>query len=224
FPAPDPVLPAELLEEPDDVPLPLRSAAAGQPGRGDARLGGASATARVGPRARAAAQCGEGAAQPGRAAARAAGAAAARHRAAVGRLHRRRAGSRSRARRGSRAPRLRARHRLQRPRLCDGAHRRPPGLRADRGRQALARPRRLSLLALRGGCRRPSAQRPVTARAAGYAIALDVGGTFTDVALVHEASGRLWVTKTPTTPGDPSTGFIAGVDKALRLAGRPPQA
>jgi N-methylhydantoinase A len=46
-----------------------------------------------------------------------------------------------------------------------------------------------------------------------------VGGTFTDVALVDEASGRLWVTKTPTTPDDPSTGFIAGVDKALALAG-----
>ena len=59
----------------------------------------------------------------------------------------------------------------------------------------------------------------MTGRAAGYAIALDVGGTFTDVALVHEASGRLWVTKTPTTPDDPSSGFIAGVEKALRLAG-----
>jgi N-methylhydantoinase A len=57
------------------------------------------------------------------------------------------------------------------------------------------------------------------ARADGYAVALDVGGTFTDVALVHEASGRLWVTKTPTTPDDPSVGFIAGIDKALRLAG-----
>ncbi len=57
------------------------------------------------------------------------------------------------------------------------------------------------------------------ARAGGYAIALDVGGTFTDVALVHEASGRLWVTKTPTTPDDPSAGFLAGVDKALALAG-----
>jgi N-methylhydantoinase A len=56
-------------------------------------------------------------------------------------------------------------------------------------------------------------------RAKDYAIALDVGGTFTDVALVHEASGRLWVTKTPTTPHDPSIGFIAGIDKALRLAG-----
>jgi N-methylhydantoinase A len=64
----------------------------------------------------------------------------------------------------------------------------------------------------------------VTARSAGYAIALDVGGTFTDVALVHEPSGRLWVTKTPTTPDDPSTGFIGGIDKALRLAGVEPAA
>jgi N-methylhydantoinase A len=56
-------------------------------------------------------------------------------------------------------------------------------------------------------------------RAAAHAIALDVGGTFTDVALVHEASGRLWVTKIPTTPHDPSAGFIAGIEKALRLAG-----
>jgi N-methylhydantoinase A len=58
-----------------------------------------------------------------------------------------------------------------------------------------------------------------TTRAKAYAIALDVGGTFTDVALVHEASGRLWITKTPTTPHDPSAGFIAGIDKTLRLAG-----
>ena len=56
-------------------------------------------------------------------------------------------------------------------------------------------------------------------RARTYAIALDVGGTFTDVALVHEASGRLWVTKTSTTPHDPADGFMAGIDKALRLAG-----
>jgi len=59
-------------------------------------------------------------------------------------------------------------------------------------------------------------------RAKGYAIALDVGGTFTDVALVHETSGRLWITKTPTTPHDPSAGFITGVDRALRLAGVEP--
>src|SRR5204862_3443437 len=53
----------------------------------------------------------------------------------------------------------------------------------------------------------------------GYTVALDVGGTFTDVALLHEASGRLWVTKTPTTSHDVSAGFITGIDKALRLAG-----
>jgi N-methylhydantoinase A len=57
------------------------------------------------------------------------------------------------------------------------------------------------------------------ARRPGHAIALDVGGTFTDVALVDEATGRLWVAKTPTTPADPSVGFLAGVDKALGLAG-----
>ena len=57
------------------------------------------------------------------------------------------------------------------------------------------------------------------APATGYAVALDVGGTFTDVALVHEGTGRLWVTKTPTTPDDPSQGFITGIEKALRLAG-----
>ncbi len=50
-------------------------------------------------------------------------------------------------------------------------------------------------------------------------IALDVGGTFTDVTLLDPATGRLWITKTPTTPDDPSEGFLVGVDKALRLAG-----
>ena len=62
------------------------------------------------------------------------------------------------------------------------------------------------------------------AGAKGYAIALDVGGTFTDVALLHEPTGRLWVTKTPTTPDDPAVGFVAGVEKALRLAGVEPAA
>jgi N-methylhydantoinase A len=52
-----------------------------------------------------------------------------------------------------------------------------------------------------------------------YSIALDVGGTFTDVTLRDTATGRLWITKTPTTPHDPSEGFLAGVDNALALAG-----
>jgi N-methylhydantoinase A len=52
-----------------------------------------------------------------------------------------------------------------------------------------------------------------------YAIALDVGGTFTDVTLVELESGRLWSLKTPTTPGDPSAGFTIGVRQALDAAG-----
>ncbi|MBI3327106.1 MAG: hypothetical protein HYZ81_10460, partial [Nitrospinae bacterium] len=32
------------------------------------------------------------------------------------------------------------------------------------------------------------------------AIALDVGGTFTDVTLADVDTGRIWTTKTPSTP------------------------
>ena len=57
-----------------------------------------------------------------------------------------------------------------------------------------------------------------------YAIALDVGGTFTDVTLLGPGADGLFITKTPTTPADPSQGFLAGVAKALALAGASPQA
>src|SRR5262249_25294443 len=58
-----------------------------------------------------------------------------------------------------------------------------------------------------------------SARAGRYTIALDVGGTFTDVALHDRASGGLWIVTPRTTPTDPAAGFLTGVDKALRLAG-----
>ena len=58
-----------------------------------------------------------------------------------------------------------------------------------------------------------------SARTGRYTIALDVGGTFTDVALHDRTGGGLWIVKTPTTPADPAEGFLTGVDKALRLAG-----
>ncbi len=53
-------------------------------------------------------------------------------------------------------------------------------------------------------------------------IAVDVGGTFTDVALADLDSGRLWTAKTPTTPQDPSEGFATGVGALLRQAGVTP--
>jgi N-methylhydantoinase A/oxoprolinase/acetone carboxylase beta subunit len=42
--------------------------------------------------------------------------------------------------------------------------------------------------------------RGAAGRAHGHAIALDVGGTFTDVTLLDASTGRVWITKTPTTP------------------------
>jgi N-methylhydantoinase A len=51
-----------------------------------------------------------------------------------------------------------------------------------------------------------------------YAIALDVGGTFTDVTLAELTSGRLWSLKTPTTPDDPARGFLTGLRAALKAA------
>ncbi len=63
----------------------------------------------------------------------------------------------------------------------------------------------------------------MTQLASSLAIALDVGGTFTDVTLFEPASGRLWIAKTPTTPADPSVGFLAGIEKALAMAGVGPE-
>gem|GEM_PF-4989088 len=37
-----------------------------------------------------------------------------------------------------------------------------------------------------------------------YRIGVDVGGTFTDLMLFDEESGRYWRHKTPSTPHDPS--------------------
>ncbi|MBI3710241.1 MAG: hydantoinase/oxoprolinase family protein [Proteobacteria bacterium] len=54
------------------------------------------------------------------------------------------------------------------------------------------------------------------------AVAVDIGGTFTDVTLVDRAGARLWTAKTPSTPDDPSLGFMAGIGKALERAGLSP--
>ncbi|MBI3994238.1 MAG: hydantoinase/oxoprolinase family protein [Candidatus Lambdaproteobacteria bacterium] len=55
-----------------------------------------------------------------------------------------------------------------------------------------------------------------------YSMALDVGGTFTDVIMVRGDTGELWTAKTPSTPQDSSLGFFNGVDKMLHLAGAAP--
>ncbi|HEY3906780.1 MAG TPA: hydantoinase/oxoprolinase family protein [Streptosporangiaceae bacterium] len=53
----------------------------------------------------------------------------------------------------------------------------------------------------------------------GLRIGIDTGGTFTDVVAYDEATGQLTVTKTPTTPADPSIGFVDGLAKVLDQVG-----
>jgi N-methylhydantoinase A len=50
-------------------------------------------------------------------------------------------------------------------------------------------------------------------------IGIDTGGTFTDVVAVDEDTGELAVTKTPSTPADPSVGFMTGVHRVLDTLG-----
>ena len=50
-------------------------------------------------------------------------------------------------------------------------------------------------------------------------VAIDIGGTFTDVTLQDPATGQAWRAKTPSVPSDPSEAFIIGVRLALEAAG-----
>ena len=50
-------------------------------------------------------------------------------------------------------------------------------------------------------------------------LGIDIGGTFTDIALVDEARGAVRVAKVPTTPDDPAAGALAGFARILEAAG-----
>ncbi|KRF10524.1 hydantoinase/oxoprolinase family protein [Nocardioides sp. Soil796] len=52
-------------------------------------------------------------------------------------------------------------------------------------------------------------------------VGIDTGGTFTDVVALDEETGELVTTKTPSTPGNPADGFMAGIEKVLGLLGLP---
>ena len=51
-----------------------------------------------------------------------------------------------------------------------------------------------------------------------YHVAVDIGGTFTDVVVQDTDGGELWTTKTPTTPYDFAEGFMTGVRLGLSQA------
>ncbi|MBR73165.1 MAG: 5-oxoprolinase [Rhodospirillaceae bacterium] len=52
-------------------------------------------------------------------------------------------------------------------------------------------------------------------------IAIDTGGTFTDVVAINDQTGEQWAVKTPSTPDDPSIGLLTGMRKAADRAGFP---
>lgn len=53
----------------------------------------------------------------------------------------------------------------------------------------------------------------------GLRIAIDTGGTFTDVVAIDEATGEITAVKTPSTPSDPSVGLLNGVRRVLEETG-----
>ena len=55
-----------------------------------------------------------------------------------------------------------------------------------------------------------------------YRLAVDVGGTFTDLLLFNERTGELGLTKTPSTPTDLSVGVLNGIVKIASQAGIDP--
>lgn len=52
-------------------------------------------------------------------------------------------------------------------------------------------------------------------------LCIDVGGTFTDLLLVDDDSGRRTYLKTPTTPADPAAGILSGIEQITAEAGIP---
>ena len=53
-------------------------------------------------------------------------------------------------------------------------------------------------------------------------IGVDVGGTFTDLILVDEETGRITVDKVPSTPDNPARGNSRRCARALRGWGHDP--
>ncbi len=51
-----------------------------------------------------------------------------------------------------------------------------------------------------------------------WRIGIDIGGTFTDVAMVEEGTGRIEIAKVPTTPLDFAQGVLDGLDSGLARA------
>ncbi len=54
-----------------------------------------------------------------------------------------------------------------------------------------------------------------------YRLGVDIGGTFTDIALLDEQAGAFWTHKQLTTPDDPARAVLEGVEAILTRVGVP---
>jgi len=66
---------------------------------------------------------------------------------------------------------------------------------------------------------RSQASRSRVTGQSGYRLGADVGGTFTDILLIEEASGRSFTAKVPSTPQDSSIGVLNGIERVCDQAG-----
>ena len=58
----------------------------------------------------------------------------------------------------------------------------------------------------------------------GVRLGVDIGGTFTDIVLMDEATGALTIAKVPSVPADPAAGLVEAIRRALAGAGASPDA
>ena len=57
-----------------------------------------------------------------------------------------------------------------------------------------------------------------------YRVGVDVGGTFTDLLLINEATGETFRAKVPTTPVNQATAVLDGIERVCANAGIEPAA
>ena len=56
-----------------------------------------------------------------------------------------------------------------------------------------------------------------------YRLGVDVGGTFTDLLLIDEQTGKTYTAKVPSTPHDSSVGVLNGVARICEESGVDPK-
>ncbi len=49
-----------------------------------------------------------------------------------------------------------------------------------------------------------------------WRLAVDIGGTFTDIVALEETGGALHLAKVPSTPDDPASGFLTGIEQIMQ--------